>query len=243
MDYDKFADGFVETAFGSVHIRRHAAAGKKLMLLHGMGANVRTWERLVKFLPESMDICMLDLPGHGESAKPHTDYSINKVVDALSEVANAIGYGDFVMMGHSYGGWLAAAYARSRGCAGLILEDAAGLKAYFDDVFASVGAEKYKTDMVGSLIRMNNNDPKVMELIVNQDFGDMLLTEATLSGIHTATMVIWGRNDKVIDSSYAKLMHDSIPGSRLEMLDAGHTPHFSKPEEVAKLIIQFMDGL
>ncbi len=243
MDYDKFEDGFVETTFGSIHIRRHAATGKKLMLLHGMGANVRTWERLVGFLPENIDICMLDLPGHGKSAKPHTDYRINRIVDVLSEVAGAAGYDDFVMMGHSYGGWLAAEYARSKGCAGLILEDAAGLKAYFDDLFMRIGAEKYKTDMVSSLVRVNNNDRGVMELLVNQDFGDMLLTEAMLSSIHTATMVIWGKNDKVIDSSYAKLMHDSIPGCRLEMLDAGHTPHFSNPEEIARLIIQFIDSL
>ncbi len=54
------------------------------------------------------------------------------------------------------------------------------------------------------------------------------------------TMVVWGREDGIVPVSAAHLYHDSIPGSRLEILDnCGHMPQVEKSAEFLALVRQF----
>ena len=54
------------------------------------------------------------------------------------------------------------------------------------------------------------------------------------------TMIVWGREDGFVPLSAGQLYHQSIPGSRLEILaDCGHMPQVEKTDEFLALVRQF----
>ncbi len=54
------------------------------------------------------------------------------------------------------------------------------------------------------------------------------------------TMIVWGREDEFVPLSAGRLYHQSIPGSRLEVLDnCGHMPQVEKRDEFLGLVRRF----
>jgi pimeloyl-ACP methyl ester carboxylesterase len=124
--------------------------GVPVICLHGFLGEGTVWLPLAERLPTRW--IALDLLGFGSSSKPDLRYNIWHQVAFLQEFIAALGLKRFWLMGHSYGGWTAAAYAiacatgqyglpqnRSSmplphdACAGLILVTPAGIR---DDQFA-----------------------------------------------------------------------------------------------------------
>ncbi len=59
---------------------------------------------------------------------------------------------------------------------------------------------------------------------------------------HVPTMIVWGRDDKLIPVSHAFAAHGAIEGSRLEIFDdVGHFPHCEAPERFVDVLLDFID--
>jgi pimeloyl-ACP methyl ester carboxylesterase len=100
-----------------------------VVLVHGGAANLTQWAAQLAHLRRSRRAVALDLPGMGESPAPRDgDYSVPAAAGAVAEVAAALGLGRFVLVGHSYGGAVAAACggAHPERLAGLVFADAGG---------------------------------------------------------------------------------------------------------------------
>jgi pimeloyl-ACP methyl ester carboxylesterase len=55
------------------------------------------------------------------------------------------------------------------------------------------------------------------------------------------TLIVWGDRDAVIPVSHARIAHDLIPGSRLEIVPgAGHFLPFERPELLDRLLRDFV---
>ena len=55
------------------------------------------------------------------------------------------------------------------------------------------------------------------------------------------TQIIWGREDNIVPVSAGQVYHDSIPGSRLDILDGcGHRPELEKTDEFLSLVKGFL---
>ena len=243
MDYSKdFEDGFEYTSLGALHYMHHPGTKEKIIFLHGIGANTKVWNKLLVYLPEELDVFLLDLLGHGDSDAPEIEYTISAQFQALREFISLQNNGDSYIFGHSYGAWLAAYYT-SQPCTskGIILEDAAGLKEHFDSIMQSGKAQEYKDNMMRSVMMMNNNKDYVMKSILDSDFGEDQLTQSVLSKITTRTKIIWGDEDKLVDVNYANIFNKSIKNSSLDIIKgAGHEPHYTNPEDVSKIIMGFI---
>lgn len=62
-----------------------------------------------------------------------------------------------------------------------------------------------------------------------------------LKNITAPTLILWGRQDKVIPLTVGELLHQAIPNSTLEVLEqCGHIPHEEKPEETIARISKFL---
>lgn len=242
MDFDRdFEDGYAHTSYGSIYFKRHWNEGPPLVMLHGLGADVNTWRRVVQFLPDSIDLYLVDLLGHGKSDKPRIDYTVRSQVDALNELVGIVGIRDFFLLGHSYGGWIAAYYAMENALRGLILEDAAGLKEYFDYIRSNFDLNEYKKSMAREVLKMNGNKEYVVSSILDVDFGPEQLTKTGLSSISAPTVVMWGAEDRVVPIEYGRLLNRYIAGSRLIVMEgAGHEPHYTTPENTAGKILDFI---
>ncbi len=62
-----------------------------------------------------------------------------------------------------------------------------------------------------------------------------------LGTITVPTLIIWGRQDKVIPLEVGNILHRAIPNSTFEILEeCGHIPQEEKPEETIRLISRFL---
>lgn len=102
---------FVEVQGMDVHYRR-SGSGAPLLLLHGTGSSLHTWEGWTEALRDSFEVVSPDLPAFGLTGPhPRRDYSIGAYVDFLDDFAEAVGLDTFYLAGNSLGGFIAWEYA------------------------------------------------------------------------------------------------------------------------------------
>ena len=95
----------LDIASGRVQGLRWGAPGKpRVLALHGWLDNAASFVPLAPHLP-GLDLVAPDLPGHGRSAHlpAGADYSFAGAVHAVLDIADALGWDRFVLLGHSMG--------------------------------------------------------------------------------------------------------------------------------------------
>jgi pimeloyl-ACP methyl ester carboxylesterase len=100
-----------------------------VVLLHGIAGTSATWDAVIPRLAEHYDVIAPDLLGHGESAKPHGDYSLGAYANVVRDLLEALGMGRATIVGHSLGGGIAMqfAYQFIERCERLVLVSSGGL--------------------------------------------------------------------------------------------------------------------
>ncbi len=87
-------------------------AAPPVLLLHGGSAHSRWWDLLADTLADAYRVIALDLRGHGNSEHAHPPaYRIDDYVDDVAACIDALGLARTILVGHSMGGLVAAAYA------------------------------------------------------------------------------------------------------------------------------------
>jgi pimeloyl-ACP methyl ester carboxylesterase len=65
--------------------------------------------------------------------------------------------------------------------------------------------------------------------------------EARIKAIRAPVLLLWGKADETIPVKLGRRLARELPDARLVELDAGHVPNQECPDEVAKLIGNFLD--
>lgn len=130
---------FIELDGLLVHYRDQGPSGDPLplVLIHGTGASLHTWEGWVAELKSTRRVISFDLPGFGLTGpNADNDYSDPRYVAFVRQFLARLGVGRAIVVGNSLGGAIAwqLALAEPGRVAGLVLVDAAG----FDFVPESV---------------------------------------------------------------------------------------------------------
>lgn len=93
--------------FEGLHYRHIPGGGPTLLLLHSLSANAHVFDGLLKAgLGKDFNIIIPDLPGRGDSAKTHFDYSQEGQCAALIRLLDVLGIQKATVVGHSFGGFL-----------------------------------------------------------------------------------------------------------------------------------------
>ena len=112
--YASDASRFATSGAGlSVHYRDQGNPdGAPLILVHGSGASLHTWEPLVDLLGNDYRIITYTQPGHGLTG-PHPDdnYAFAGMAEALDLIVAELDLQRFALIGSSMGGWLSWRYA------------------------------------------------------------------------------------------------------------------------------------
>ena len=110
---------------------RAAGRGPFLVLIHGIAGSSATWQEVMPGLAERYTVIAPDLLGHGQSAKPRTDYSLGAYASAIRDLLGALGYERGTILGHSLGSGVAMqfAYQFPERCERLALVSSGGLGA------------------------------------------------------------------------------------------------------------------
>jgi len=60
--------------------------------------------------------------------------------------------------------------------------------------------------------------------------------------IEVPTLILWGRQDRLVPVGLGHRLANTIPGSRIEVLPGvGHVPQFEQPEETRRLVLEFLE--
>ncbi len=93
-------------------LRGGRPGGRRVIALHGWLDNAASFVPLAAQLP-ALDLVVPDLPGHGRSAHlgPGAEYTSGVAVNAILDLADALGWERFSLLGHSMGAGIASVLA------------------------------------------------------------------------------------------------------------------------------------
>lgn len=234
--------------------------GPALLMLPGWMNAISNFDALAATLGDSYRIIRLDFSGFlgGGTEAPDTDWGVGEYVNFTEAFIEKIGLTSYTLVGHSFGGRVAIK-GTGEGILKpqkLILIAAAGIAKHRTlrnrafTLLAKVG--KLLTLMPPFLFWRKQLRRKMYEFL-----GSDYLAAGAMSGIYlkaikedlqeyarkisVPTLLIWGDKDTNTPLSDGKRFSELIQGSTLEVLpNIGHSPHRDKPEEVAKLIKEFL---
>jgi pimeloyl-ACP methyl ester carboxylesterase len=255
-------DNFV-TVYGAKIHYVEAGSGAPLILIHGLADNVAVWDSVIPPLTAKFRVIAFDQLGFGRSDKPLLSYRVNTLVDFLDGFMTELKIQRASLIGNSLGGWVAAAFAlahRER-VEHLVLSDAAGYAALAKTMdpralHALRLASREDIRYLGPLTfhdkgfyqdvdlafkeRVTAGDGyTVGQLLDAMVRGDDVL-DNRLQAINRPTLVLWGRDDKLIPLTFGERFHQEIAGSQLQIIDnCGHMPQVECPNEFATAVLQF----
>ncbi|MCX6498843.1 MAG: alpha/beta hydrolase [Arthrobacter sp.] len=90
------------------------AAGRAVVLIHGIGASHRYLERLHGLLAGSADTYSIDLPGFGDTPRPPQTLTVAEQATYILGALEQLGVLEFVVVGHSMGTQFAVEAARQQ---------------------------------------------------------------------------------------------------------------------------------
>jgi pimeloyl-ACP methyl ester carboxylesterase len=103
--------------------------GEAILLIHGMAGSSATWREILPRLSRKYRVIAPDLLGHGQSAKPRTDYSLGAFAVGLRDLLDELGVESATIVGQSLGGGIAMQflYQHPDYCRRLVLISSGGL--------------------------------------------------------------------------------------------------------------------
>ena len=241
-----------------------AGTGSPVILLHGLADDIGVWESAIAPLAAKYRVVALDQIGFGRSDKPLLNYRVSTFVDFLDGFLNELKIERASLVGNSLGGWVAASFALAhpQRVDRLVLCDAAGYAAVSKtmDPRALSALRLASREDIRYLGPLTFRDKRFYEDVdlafkqhvsagdnytVNQLLDSMIRGEDVLdnrlAAIKQPTLILWGREDRLIPLNFAERFHKEITGSRLEIIDnCGHMPQVECPKEFVTAVLEFL---
>lgn len=240
-------------------------SGPVVVLVHGLGSRKEDWLPVLEPLAKKYRLLVPDQIGFGKSEKPLLDYSVQTYVDFLNEFLRQLKVEKTSLVGESLGGWISALYAVELGEGAhltavekLVLVDAAGLKQ--DAAIPNLNPSSLAT-MRGVMEAVFYDTSWLNEDALRKIFTDklsvhdsytvrsflgnpMIATERVddrLAKIKIPTLVVWGKQDKLIPVAMGERYTGGIAGAKLVSFDkCGHVPPIEKTEEFVAAVTAFL---
>jgi pimeloyl-ACP methyl ester carboxylesterase len=252
--YATGASRFVDVDGLAVHYRDEGE-GPPLVLLHGTGASLHTWNAWAAALAPRHRVIRMDLPGFGLTGPNRTaDYSIPAYVAFVESFRKVLGLDSFALAGNSLGGQIAWSYAVAypEQMTELILVDSAGFPmerpalVFRLALLPLLSALLARTDpgaMVKKTLLDAYGDPSKVTADLIERYRLLALRQGNRAAfveraqqaqvdrsadtflIRARTLVLWGREDRLIPVEDATRFRRAIPGAQLVIYEGvGHVP-------------------
>jgi pimeloyl-ACP methyl ester carboxylesterase len=235
--------------------------GEPLIFFHGAGG-FPPWLPFFEKLAERYEVLIPEHPGFGMSENPPWIRNIADLAMYYLDFLDELGMAKVHLVGHSLGGWIAAELATRNmsHLASLTLLAPAGVRVkgipsgdnfiwsaeeaernlWHDQKFADTALSAAPTDEEADIALTN----RYMATKFGWEprwYNPAL--ERWLHRIKVPTLVIWGEQDKLFPSAYAKAWKERIAGARVEIIpQCGHRPHIEQVDKAAQMVLGFLDG-
>jgi pimeloyl-ACP methyl ester carboxylesterase len=247
----------------------HAGEMPPVLSLHGMGGAGK-WEAHHMALGTVALTYVPQLPGWPEGQPPTGLGSVQDYATLIVEFLDAVGIAQGILMGHSFGGWIALYIAamHPERVARLILVDAMGLEvpsapapnlqamdeeSFAKAVFGRLGliatAQAYGFGAEWENVRRGPEFERqwkgrgLVASLVQGPCADPELTRR-IRTIGVDTRLIWGRLDGIVPLQHGEALRAALPRAGLDVIDrCGHLPMSEKPETFHRLLYDFLVGV
>ncbi|MEO8190026.1 MAG: alpha/beta hydrolase [Acidobacteriota bacterium] len=246
--------------------------GDPVIFVHGFLSSSTTWSRVLVDSSAGRPAVAVDLPGAGFSDRPWPfDYTVQGQAEHLRRYLDARGFSRAVLVGNSLGGAVceALAAAHPERVAALVLVDAAFPKMAIPTGFRLLRAPLVGEIQIELLVRpvieyslrrrLYARADRVTEATIDEWWDPIRVpgtrraaleavrsrftaTEALLARIRAPTLVLWGKQDRLMDPSEGLALATAIEGAQFVVLPGvGHLPQEEDPILFSKTVSAFLE--
>jgi 3-oxoadipate enol-lactonase len=246
-------------------------SGPPVVLLHPFPANHNLWKPAAQALTTRYRVILPDLRGHGESGVGEGPATMEKHAADIARVLDHEEVRRTAFVGVSIGGYVLFEFWRKyrERVDALVLcntkaqadtPEARAVRLQATTFVLDRGTELFFGSMIPKLMGKTTRDtrPDLVEgalrmmramspedvAIVQRGMAERQDSVETLKTINVPTMLVTGDEDSLTGVGEAELMRQNISGSEINVIaKAGHYSPWEQPEEVGKLLRQFLDRL
>jgi pimeloyl-ACP methyl ester carboxylesterase len=236
--------------------------GRPILFLHP-GIGIAPDAPVLDLLAAKARVIAPAHPGFGRSEQPTDFTTIDDLAYFYLELMDALRLEDALLVGVSFGGWLAAEIA-IKSCARIahvVLADALGIKVGarderdIADIFAMSEADflarayanpeaakrDYKSMAEAEVVPIARNREALARYGWQPYMHDPKLRQR-LRRIRVPSLVLWGEADRIVSPDYGRAYAAALASARFATIaGAGHFPHIEKPAEFAAKILAFRE--
>jgi len=246
-------------------------SGPPVVLLHPFPANHNLWKPAAQALTTRYRVILPDLRGHGESGIGDGPATMEKHAADIARLLDHEEVRRAAFVGVSIGGYALFEFWRKyRARANAIIlcntkaqadtPEARAVRLQAATFVLDRGTELFFGSMIPKLMGKTTRDtrPDLVEgalrmmrtmspedvAMVQRGMAERQDSVETLKTINVPTMLVTGDEDILTGVGEAELMRQNISGSEIKLIaKAGHYSPWEQPEEVGKLLRQFLDRL
>ncbi|HWD26156.1 MAG TPA: alpha/beta hydrolase [Rhizomicrobium sp.] len=228
-----------------------AGSGDPIVLVHGFsGSAPFEWAPVIPGLAKTNRVIALQVIGFAPSEKPAIDYTTEALCRHLGEFMRALNLKTITLVGESFGGWHVAAYAyhaKEYGLppiAKLVLvggaicvkrpppPDASG---FFDPEWEAASAALADNHA--------SHDPTRAAIMLASGLGKREPTREQLATIAVPTLLLWGKEDRLIPVECGEDAATVIPNAEFVVLpDIGHIPSIEASADFIRIVSAFANA-
>jgi len=239
-------------SIGDLRLRYvRAGAGTPVVLLHGYGESILSWQGVFDRLAREADVIALDLPGFGLSSKPPSGYTADSMATVVAAFLSRLDVRRAVLVGHSLGGVVATAMALRDPSRVLGLASRTGasvrrvIAAYelLRSRFSGVHDGNWMAEDSEAAAYQPSSDPAyaIALTAVLREFDFAFLTPEGARRLTMPVKLIWGALDPVIPVQTGYGLAERLPDATLVVLPrTWHRPQTERPTEVAHILTAFV---
>jgi pimeloyl-ACP methyl ester carboxylesterase len=245
--------------------------GHPVVLIHGYTDNARDWVPLIPYLSKHDRLIVVDLRGHGASAKPECCYTRFDFAYDIKLLLDALHIRQADIVGHSLGSIVVQSFAElwpERAHRIVLISSTGGppasaaqtqsaldfraqirkLKEPIDpDSPFMIAWWSSPTPVDEDFIRRQRKDAAAIPLAVWLAVLDQALPpgsdlQSTLPQLKAPALLIWGSKDPIFGEDDRRSLREALPGAAVKIFDGlGHNPMWEQPRAVAEVINKFLD--
>jgi pimeloyl-ACP methyl ester carboxylesterase len=251
-----------------IYYEIHGSGAHTLVTIRGLGSNLTAWYEQTPEFARHFRTIVFDNRGAGRTGKPDAPYSLHQMAADTAGLMDALGVKRAALLGISMGGMIAQEFALAYpdrlaclilGCTHfggrattpaapeIVAAVVAGESANSEQQMLQLQAVfaddtiRGRRDVVEKHQQMRNLHPippfafmRQIQAITQFDASERL------GSIRIPTLVLTGRDDRLVPPANSRMIAERIPGAVLKELPGGHLFFTEHPELFNPLVIEFV---
>ncbi len=264
----------ISTSFYSQGIQtayiRQGVSTKPLLLLHGFDSSLLEFCRILPYLSNQYETCLIDLLGFGLTQRfPDISYNPYHLKIHLYQTWKTLINRPVIIVGASMGGAAAIDFTLTypEAVEKLILIDSVGYSGSFPigkiliPPIDSIATEFWRQRKLQALnfapfLGINTSQIEALKCVslhLEMPYWQEAMISFMKSGgywdlapriakINHPTLILWGEDDEILGTADADYFSQNIANSQLIwMKNCGHAPHLEQPNLTANAILEFIE--